>query len=46
MARAKISDVKVFRKKTKVSRPGRHRKSDSKIKGSRTYKKRYRGQGK
>jgi hypothetical protein len=46
MAKAKVSDLKVFRKKTKVSRPGRHRKSDSQIKGAKTYKKKYRGQGK
>lgn len=45
MAKAKVSDLKVFRKKTKVSRPGRHRKSDSQNKTSKNYKKKYRGQG-
>jgi hypothetical protein len=43
---AKIKDVSIFRVKGKVNRKGRHSKSDSKIKGSKTYKKKYRGQGK
>lgn len=46
MAKAKVSDIKLFKKKPKVKRPGRHKKSDSKIKGSKNYKKRYGGQGK
>jgi hypothetical protein len=45
MAKAKISDIKLFKKKPKVRRPGRHRKSDSQIKGSKTYKKKYNRQG-
>lgn len=45
MAKARISEVKAFREKSKVRRPGRHRKSDSKIKGTKNYKKKYRGQG-
>lgn len=46
MAKAKVSDVKAFRAKSKVRRPGRHRKSDSKNIGSKNYKKKYNGQGK
>lgn len=46
MAKAKVSDIKLFKKKPKVKRPGRHKKSDSKIKGAKNYKKRYAGQGK
>lgn len=46
MAKAKVSEVKAFREKAKVSRKGRHRKSDSKNPTSKTYKKKYRGQGK
>ena len=46
MAKAKFTDVKLFKKRAKVKRPGRHKKSDSKIKGSKNYKKRYIGQGK
>jgi hypothetical protein len=42
---AKLIKLKVFNKKQKVKRPGRHSKSMSKIKNSKTYTKRYRGQG-
>lgn len=45
MAKAKVSDIKLFKKKPKVKRPGRHKKSDSKIKNTKNYKKKYRGQG-
>jgi hypothetical protein len=43
---AKLIKIKSFNKKQKVKRPGRHAKSNSKIKSSKTYKKRYRSQGK
>lgn len=46
MAKIKGGDVKLFKSKSKVRRPGRHKKSNSKIKGTKNYKKRYRGQGK
>lgn len=45
MAKARVADIKLFKKKPKVKRPGRHKKSDSKIKTSKNYKKKYRGQG-
>ena len=43
---AKLIKIKSFNKKQKVKRPCRHSKSASKIKNSKTYNKRYRGQGK
>ena len=45
MAKARVADIKLFKKKPKVRRPGRHRKSDSKIKGTKNYKKKYNRQG-
>ena len=45
MAKARVADIKLFKKKPKVKRPGRHKKSDSKIKGSKNYKKKYNRQG-
>ena len=47
MARAKVADIKLFKKKPKRKRPGRHyKKVASKLKESKLYKKRYRWQGK
>jgi hypothetical protein len=46
MAKVKQSSVNTI-KRTKVSRPGVHSKTKtSKLKGSKNYKKKYRGQGK
>jgi len=45
MAKAKVSDIKLFKKKPKVRRPNRHKKSDTALKTSKNYKKKYRGQG-
>jgi hypothetical protein len=45
MAKAKMNLV-VFKKKPKVKRPGCHAKTkQSKLKSSKNYEKRYRGQG-
>lgn len=38
--------LKSFNKKQKVKRPNRHSKKANKIKNSKTYCKKYRGQGK
>jgi hypothetical protein len=47
MARAKVADIKLFKKKPKKKRPNRHsKKGISKLKQSKLYKKRYKGQGK
>jgi hypothetical protein len=47
MARAKVADIKLFKKKPKRKRPGRHsKKGASKLKQSKLYTKKYRGQGK
>lgn len=47
MARVKAIDVASFKKKGKKKRPGRHsKKGESKIKESKLYKKKYKGQGK
>jgi hypothetical protein len=47
MAKVKISEVKSFNGNKKVSRPGRHSKNkSSKIKSSKNYLKKYKGQGK
>lgn len=47
MARTKTSEVKSFIRKMKVKRPGIHsKKKASSLKGSKNYKKLYRGQGK
>lgn len=44
--KSSLTSVKLFRKKTKKSRPGVHSKTkNSKLKGSKNYKKKYRGQG-
>lgn len=44
---AKLSQVTVFKPRTKVSRPGTHSKTKSSpLKSSKNYKKLYRGQGK
>ena len=46
MAKAKISDIKKFKAKPKVARPGIHAKTkSSKLKQSRNYVKLSRGQG-
>lgn len=46
MAKVKTSTVSAWKAKSKVSRPGVHSKTKtSKIKGSKHYKKSYRGQG-
>jgi len=46
MAKAKVSNITVFKKKPKVSRPGVHAKTKhSNSKRSKLYKKRSRGQG-
>jgi hypothetical protein len=46
MAKAKIINVKVFRKKTAKKRPGIHaKKKSSKNLRSKNYTKKYRGQG-
>lgn len=47
MAKAKAQSVVKKIEKPKVSNPGRHsKKKTSKLKTSKNYKKRYRGQGK
>lgn len=47
MARAKVADIKLFKKKNKVKRPGTHsKKGSSKLKSSKLYTKKYKGQGK
>jgi hypothetical protein len=47
MARAKVTDVKSFKKNNKVKRPNQHaKKGSSKLKSSKLYTKKYRGQGK
>jgi len=47
MAKAKVADIKSFKKRPKRKRPGRHsKKGISKSKQSKLYKKKYRGQGK
>ena len=47
MARSKVVDITAFKKKPKRKRPGRHsKKGESKIKQSKLYTKKYRGQGK
>jgi hypothetical protein len=44
--KSSTTNIKSFRAKTKKKRPGVHAKSKaSKHKGSKNYKKRYRGQG-
>ena len=46
MAKAKISDIKLFKKKPKVKRPGVHAKTKtSKTKTSKNYSKPYKKQG-
>ena len=46
MAKAKVSNITVFKKKPRVSRPGVHAKTKhSNSKRSKLYKKRSRGQG-
>jgi hypothetical protein len=46
MARAKVADIKLFKKKPKRKRPGRHsKKGSSKLKQSKLYTKKNRGQG-
>lgn len=46
MAKTKTSEVKSFRKRAKKKRPGIHSKTKTaKHKGSKNYKKLYRGQG-
>ena len=46
MAKTKVSNIMVFRKKPKVSRPGVHAKTKTSVhKHSKNYKKAYRGQG-
>lgn len=42
---AKLVKIKVFNKKQKVRRPGRHSKKASQNKGSKTYVKKYNRQG-
>lgn len=47
MARAKVTEVKLFKSNPKVKRKGRHsKKGSSKMKQSKLYKKTYKGQGK
>jgi hypothetical protein len=47
MARAKVADIAAFKKKPKRRRKGCHsKKGSSKIKQSKLYKKKYKGQGK
>lgn len=47
MAKAKTQTATLFQKKSRPSRPGIHAKStSSKLKKSKNYLKRYRGQGK
>lgn len=47
MAKAKVSEVKRFIRKSKKSRKGIHsKKKNSSLKSSKNYKKRYVGQGK
>jgi hypothetical protein len=46
MAKTKNQTASVFKKSTKVSRPGVHSKSkSSNLKSSKNYKKKYKGQG-
>lgn len=46
MAKAKVSNISIFKKKSKVSRPGVHAKTKhSNSKKSKLYKKHSRGQG-
>lgn len=46
MAKAKVNDLKSFKRKPKVRRPGRHSKNNtSRSKKSKNYQKKYKGQG-